>query len=121
MAHLDDSLILLGEEAAEAFHRRWHSLPHGFQIREPHSPNTLQLSLLRTPWYKETLRKMKTRWIGLKMNPPLLLPVAPVVDLNTGKEEEEWAKIVKNKGYHEQQAITRYVAWDMRQEFNDQQ
>jgi hypothetical protein len=53
--------------------------------------------------------------------PPTPSPVAPVADLNTRKEEEEWAKIVKNKGYHEKQAITRYVAWDMRQEFSDQQ
>jgi hypothetical protein len=59
-------------------------------------------------------KKDENKWIGLRMNPPLLLPVAPVADLNTGKEEEEWAKIVKNKGYHEQQSITRYVAWDMR-------
>jgi hypothetical protein len=91
-------------------------LPHNLQIREPHSPNALQLSLLRTPWYKEALRNMRTNWIGLRMNPPLLLPVAPVADLNKEKEEEEWAKIVKVKGYHEQQSITRYVAWDMRQE-----
>jgi hypothetical protein len=33
-----------------------------------------------------------------------------MVDLNIGKEEKEWDKIVKNKGYHEQQSITRYVA-----------
>jgi len=26
------------------------------------------------------------------------------------KEEEEWANMVKDKGYHEKQAITRYVA-----------
>jgi hypothetical protein len=121
ISHLDDSLRLLGEEATEACHRRWHSLPHDLQIREPHSPNTLQLSLLRTPWYKETLRKMKTKWIGLRMIPPLLLPVAPMANLNSEKEEEEWANIVKDKGYHDQQAITRYVAWDMRQEFSKQQ
>jgi hypothetical protein len=88
ISHLDDSLRLLGEEAAEACHRRWHSLPHDLQIREPHSPNTLQLSLLRTPWYKEYLRKMKTKWIGLRMSPPLLLPVAPMVDLKSkGKKK----------------------------------
>jgi hypothetical protein len=43
-----------------------------------------------------------------------------MVDLNPGREEEEWARIVKDKGYHEHQAITRYMAWDMRQEFSDQ-
>jgi len=82
MDHLDDSLILIGEEAAEACHGRWHPFPHGLQIRDPHCLHTFQLSLLRKLWYKDDLRKMKTKWIGLNMNPPLL-PVAPVVDLNT--------------------------------------
>jgi hypothetical protein len=89
MAHLDDSLRLLGEEATESCHERWNSLPHNLHIRNPHSPNTLQISLLRTPWYKETLKKMKKNWIGLRMNPPLHLPVALLIDLNIGKEEEE--------------------------------
>jgi hypothetical protein len=96
-------------------------LPYDLRIREPHSPNTLQLSLLRTPWYKETLRRMKTNWIGLRMSPPLLLPVAPMVDLKLEREEEEWDRIVRNKGYHEQQVVTKYIAWDMREEFNKQQ
>jgi len=59
IAHLYDSLILLGEEKEKYFHRRWHSLPHGLQIKEPHAPNTLHISLLMTPLYKEDLRKMK--------------------------------------------------------------
>jgi hypothetical protein len=85
ISHIDDTLRLLGEVAVEACHRRWHSLPHGLRIREPHSPNTLQLSLLRTPWYKETLRRMRTNWIGIRMSPPLLLPVAPMADLKPEK------------------------------------
>jgi hypothetical protein len=48
------------------------------------------------------MRNLKTKWIGLRMNPPLLLFVAPMVDINKEKEEEEWEKIVKAKGYHEQ-------------------
>jgi hypothetical protein len=114
MAHLEDTLRLLGEEATKSFHRRWHSFPHNLQVREPHSSNDLQVAFLRTPWYKETMRKLKTKWIGLNMNPPLLLPVAPMADINKDKEEEEWEEIVKTKGYHEQQAITRYIAWDIR-------
>jgi hypothetical protein len=35
------------------------------------------------------------------MNPSLLLPIAPMDDINKEREEEEWAKIVKAKGYHE--------------------
>jgi hypothetical protein len=62
---------------------------------------------------------MKTKWIGLRIIPPLLLLVAPIVDLNSKKEEEEWASIVKEKGY--QQDITKYVASDMRKEFSKKQ
>jgi hypothetical protein len=61
------------------------------------------------------MRKLKTKWIGLKMNPPLLLPIAPVSDINRDKEEEEWEETVKTKGYYEKQDITRYIAWDIRQ------
>jgi hypothetical protein len=50
-----------------------YSLPHNLQIREPHSSNSLHISFLRTPWYKEEMRKLKTKWIGIRMNPPLLL------------------------------------------------
>jgi hypothetical protein len=61
MAHIDDSLRLLGEEAIEVCNRMWHSLPQGFQIIETHSPKTLQISLLKKTSYNKTLRKMKTR------------------------------------------------------------
>jgi hypothetical protein len=48
--------------------------------------------------------------IGFNINHPLLLPTETLIDINIGKEEEEWAKIVKNKGYHEKKSITMYVA-----------
>jgi hypothetical protein len=79
ISHIDDTLRLLGEVETKSFHERWHSLPHGLRIREPHSPNTLHLSLLITPWYKETLKIMKTNWIWLRISPPLLLPIDPMV------------------------------------------
>jgi hypothetical protein len=96
-------------------------LPRGLRIKEPHSPNTLYLSLLRTPWYKETIGRMKTNWIGIRMSPPLLLHVALMVDLKPEKKESERANIVKDKGYHDQKKITKYIAWDMREEFNKKQ
>jgi hypothetical protein len=34
------------------------------------------------------MRKLKTKWIGLKMNPPLL-HVVPMDNINKYKEEEE--------------------------------
>jgi hypothetical protein len=58
---------------------------------------------------------MRTNWIGLRMSPPLLLPVAPMDDLQLGKEEADWTNIVKDKGYHDQQYVTKYIAWDMRE------
>jgi hypothetical protein len=97
MADLEDTLMLMGEEAAEACHRMWNSLPHSLEVREPHSSNYLQVFFLKTPWYKETMRKIKTKWIGLRMNPPLLLIVASMVDINKEKGEEEWVDMVKTK------------------------
>jgi len=47
------------------------------------------------------MRKLKTRWTGIRMNPTLLFHVAPMDDINKEKEEEEWENIVKAKGYHE--------------------
>jgi hypothetical protein len=57
----------------------------------------MQLTLLKTPWYKETLRKINTKWIGLRIIHPLLLPLAPMADLKLEKEEEEWDIMVKDK------------------------
>jgi hypothetical protein len=56
---------------------------------------------------------MKTKWIGLRMSPPLLLLATPMDNFNLEYEEEEWDNIVKDKGYHDQQAITKHLAWDM--------
>jgi hypothetical protein len=56
----------------------------------------LELALFKTPWYKETVRRMRTNWIGI------LLLVALMVDLKSKKEEVEWANIVKDKGCHDQ-------------------
>ena len=44
--------------------------------------------------------KLKTKWIGLRMNPSLL-PIVPMDDINNEREEEECAKIIKAKGYDE--------------------
>jgi hypothetical protein len=85
MAHLDDTLRLVGEEVAEACHRRWNSLPHKLQIKKPHSPNALQFSLIRTTCYKEALRNLKKKWIGIRMNPHLLLHVAQMANINKEK------------------------------------
>jgi hypothetical protein len=66
------------------------------------------------------MRKLKTKWIGIRMNPPLLLLIAPMDDINREKEEAEWEEIVNTKGYHEKQSITRYISWDVRKDHNEQ-
>jgi hypothetical protein len=66
MEHLEDFM----EKRHTSLPGRWHSLPHDLQVREPHSSNALQVAFFRTPLYKETMRRMKTKWIGLKVNPP---------------------------------------------------
>jgi hypothetical protein len=58
---------------------------------------------------------MRTNWIGIQMIPPPLLHVAPMANLKPKKEEAEWANIVKDKGYHDQQVVTKYIDWDMRE------
>jgi len=75
ISHLYDSLKLLGEEAVEVFQKTWNFFPHNLKIKETHSPNTLQIYLLRTPWYKEDLRKMEIKCIGFRMSSTLLFPV----------------------------------------------
>jgi hypothetical protein len=44
------------------------------------------------------------------MSPLVLFPVVPMDDLNSENEKEEHAIIVKDKGYHEKQVISRYMA-----------
>jgi hypothetical protein len=60
---------------------------------------------------------MKNHWIGLRMRSPLL-PIDPMDDVKQEREEAEWDMIVRNKGYHEKQVVTKYIACDMREEFN---
>ena len=43
------------------------------------------------------------------MSHPLVLPIDPMADLKPEKEEAEWANIVKDKGYHDQQVVTKYI------------
>jgi hypothetical protein len=40
--------------------------------------------------YTKTMRKIKAKWFGLRMSPPLL-PISPPTDLYRSQEREEWA------------------------------
>jgi hypothetical protein len=70
--------------------------------------------LFRTSLYKESLKSLKGKWIGLRFNPPLLLQPSPLVDLNREKDKKEWEEVERTMGFYEQGAITRYIAWDIR-------
>jgi hypothetical protein len=48
--------------------------------------------LFRTSLYKESLKNLKGKWIGLKFNPPLLLHPSPPIDLDREREREEWER-----------------------------
>jgi hypothetical protein len=46
---------------------------------------------------KETLRKIKLKWIGLKFNPPLLLHPTPTRELDEEKERKYWKEVEKKQ------------------------
>jgi hypothetical protein len=89
MTHLEDTLRIMGEEATWDFHRRWQYLLNDLQMREPHSLTTPQLAFFKISWYKETTRRLKVKWIELKVNPSLLLQPSPPTNLNKDKEKKE--------------------------------
>jgi hypothetical protein len=89
ITHLEDTLRLLGDETTLDCQRRWHSLPHGIQIKEPHSHNTLQDSFFKTSLYKESLGKLNGKWIRLKFNPPLILHPSQLEYFDREKERDD--------------------------------
>ena len=91
IAHFEDMERLLGESAAQACAHRWNTLAYSLKIREYHSPQRMREALNMTPMYKQTIQRLKVNWIGLRLNPPLLLGM-----LEGRKEEEErkqWKEI----------------------------
>lgn len=81
--HFLDTFRLLGTESLQGFQRRWHGLLHSLQIKEYHSPERLRIAFKRTRLYKRIMQRIKIRWRGLKLIPPLLL------GLQEGRDEVE--------------------------------
>jgi hypothetical protein len=65
--------------------------------------------------YNNILRKIKLKWIGLRLNPPLLLHPTPIRELYDEKEKHDCKEIKKNAEYHCRGAITEFVAYDLKQ------
>jgi len=92
--------ILLRDDSMQAFQRIWNILPYILKIREYHSPQRIREALNRTPMYKQTIKRFKVNWIGLRLNPPLLLWM-----LEGRREEEErnkWEEIERKVGFYAQ-------------------
>ena len=63
--------------------------------------------------YKQSMQSLKVKWIGLKLNPPLLLGM-----LQGRKEEEEikqWEEIERKVGFYAQEEETIIESWDVRE------
>ena len=64
-----------------------------------------------TPLYKRITRRIKIKWIGLDLSPPLFLR------LQEGREEvgekKEWTEIEKNASFYPQEGKTFEEPWDV--------
>jgi len=72
-AHFEDMERLFGDNCIHACTRRWNTLSHSLKIREYHSPTKMRKAMRRVPILKKSMQNLKSNWIGLKFNPPLLL------------------------------------------------
>ena len=83
-------------------------MPHSLKIRELHSPQRLREALNKTPMDKQSMKRLKVNWIGLKLSPPLLLGM-----IEGRKEEEEkrqWEEVERKAGFCEQEEETTVEA-----------
>ena len=53
-------------------------------------------ALERAPLYKRAMKAKKIRWLGLKLNPPLLLGSNDKEDIDA--QDREWENAEKNDG-----------------------
>ena len=52
----------------------------------------------RAPLYKRAMQAKKIRWLGLKLNPPLLLGLTNEEDTNA--QDREWENSQNNDGFY---------------------
>lgn len=109
IAHHEEMLKECKERVLAACQSRWKELTLRFQAMEPHSPQGLQAALFRARLCKDTIRRMKLRYIGLKFSPPLLLPL-PTVKYLDEEEKNKWKEEEQAAGYYTMGASTRIFA-----------
>ena len=66
-----------------------------------------------TLMHKQSMQMLKVNWIGLKLNPPLLLGM-----LEGRKEQEEnrkWEEVKRKASFYEQEEETTTEAWNIRE------
>jgi len=73
ITYFEDIFIQLGDDIMKSCQRRWNTSPYNLKIREYHSPQRVREALNMTPMYKQTILRLKVNWIGLRLNPTLLL------------------------------------------------
>ena len=81
-----------------ASQRRWNNLPHNLKNREYHTPERLRGALEREPLYKRAMQAKNIQWLGLKLNPPLLLGLNDEND--TDAQDREWENAENNNGFY---------------------
>lgn len=62
------------------------TLQYNLRTREYHSLERMMNAIERTPLYKNALQRLKINWIGLKLNPSLILGMLE------GRKEDEKRK-----------------------------
>ena len=112
IAHFEDMDRLLGETAAHACARRWHTLAHSLKIREYHTPTRMREALARVDLYNKSMQRLQASWIGLKLSPPLLLGLA---EGSTEKDDNaQWEKVNKTARFHINKEDVTTESWDLR-------
>ena len=65
------------------------------------------------PMYKKTIQSLKVNWIGMRLNPPLLLGM--LEGWNEEEERKQWEEIERKGGFYAQEEETTPKAWDVRE------
>lgn len=63
--------------------------------------------------YKNSMKRLKVSWIGLKLSPPLLLGM--LEGIREEEEKEQWKDIDRKVGFYGEHEQTTSKAWNARE------